>query len=333
MLLYARVSSEKQDVDLSISAQLKALRENAQRNGYQVIKEFVDEAESGTTAARPKFREMISMAKRSPKPFDSILVWKYSRFARSRHDSIVFKTLLKKNGVRVVSINEPFEDNPSGKLFEAMIESLDEFYSANLGEEVTRGMRECASRGFCVSPIVPYGYRKTNAMDGAKERHKLEPAPALSDTVKHMFTAVLEGKGLMDIVRWLNDSAIPSPRGKSWVKTSLYQILTNEAYTGTLVWSKTSKKGLSPVRVENAWQPIIDKEAFARVQATLEERAPKKIHPKRLASPYLFSGLAKCGSLQQILGRTRRQERSILLLRLRHCEQERSGFLSGEKAK
>jgi site-specific DNA recombinase len=132
VVLYARVSSDKQDTDLSLSAQLKALRECAAKNNYHVAREFVDEAESGRTAARPAFREMVSLARRTQKPFDAILVWKYSRFARSREDSIVYKTMLRKNGVQVVSINEPFEDTPTGRLFEAMIESLDEFYSANL---------------------------------------------------------------------------------------------------------------------------------------------------------------------------------------------------------
>lgn len=86
--LYARVSSEKQDVDLSVSAQLKALRDYAARNGHYIVKEFVDEAESGKTTARPAFREMIAAARRTARPFDLILVWKYSRFARNREDSI-----------------------------------------------------------------------------------------------------------------------------------------------------------------------------------------------------------------------------------------------------
>jgi len=146
--LYARVSSDRQDVDLSISAQLKALREYALRNSYQVVKEFVDEAETGRTTARPAFKEMISIARRPNKPFEQILVWKYSRFARSRKDSIVYKAMLKKVGVMVVSINEPFDDTPTGRLMEGIIESLDEFYSDNLGEDVTRGMRESAQRGF-----------------------------------------------------------------------------------------------------------------------------------------------------------------------------------------
>lgn len=159
-MLYARVSSERQDVDLSISAQLKALREYAARNGYRVVGEFVDEAESGRTADRPAFREMVSLARRPHRPFDTILIWKYSRFARNREDSIVYKSFLRKHGVEVISITEPVEDTPTGKLLEAMIESLDEFYSANLAQEVRRGLRESASRGFYVASATPYGYRR-----------------------------------------------------------------------------------------------------------------------------------------------------------------------------
>ena len=97
--LYARVSSEKQDVDLSISAQLRGLRSYAEKNGYSIVREFVDEAESGRTSQRPVFQEMIAVARRKPAPFKAILVWKLSRFARNREDSIIYKSLLRKHGV------------------------------------------------------------------------------------------------------------------------------------------------------------------------------------------------------------------------------------------
>jgi len=188
--LYARVSSEKQDVDLSISAQLKALREYAVKNSHFIVKEYVDEAESGRTSQRPAFREMIAAARRPNRPFELILVWKYSRFARSREDSILYKAMLRKAGVQIISMNEPFEDTPTGRLLEAMIESLDEFYSANLGEEVTRGMRESASRGFYVSSYAPYGYRKVKVKDGIRERHKLEVEADLAQVVGRIFTEI-----------------------------------------------------------------------------------------------------------------------------------------------
>ena len=57
--LYARVSSDRQDVDLSVSAQLRALKEYAKANGYSVAREYVDEAESGRVADRPQVRRGI----------------------------------------------------------------------------------------------------------------------------------------------------------------------------------------------------------------------------------------------------------------------------------
>jgi len=294
-VIYARVSSERQDVDLSISAQLRALREYATKNGYIVVREFVDEAESGKTSDRPEFREMIAQARRSEKPFDIILVWKYSRFARNREDSILFKAVLRKAGVQVVSITEPLEDTPTGRLLEAMIESLDEFYSANLGEEVVRGMRESASRGFYISSYAPYGYRKVKIRDGSKERTTLEPEILQSQVVLRVYKEALESKGLVEIAKVLNNEGIIGPRGKSWGKTTIYKILTNEVYTGTLVWGRTSNRNLPPVRVENAWPAVVDHDVFEQVKSKLKKRAFIFIHPKRVASNYLLSGIAKCG--------------------------------------
>jgi site-specific DNA recombinase len=293
--LYARVSSEKQDTDLSISAQLRALREYAARTGYQVVREFVDEAETGRTTARPAFREMISLARRPNKPFEQILVWKYSRFARSREDSILYKAMLKKAGIQVVSINEPFDDTPTGRLLEAIIESLDEFYSDNLGEEVTRGMRESATRGFYLSSRPPYGYRKVRVKDGSRERTKLEPDPEQVGIVTAIFNELINGEGLTEIVRELNQKGIPGPNGKGWGKTGLYSILTNEIYTGVFVWGRNSKRGHEPVRTENACRPIVDRATFEKVQGLMRERMPKRVHPRRVSSPFLLSGIACCG--------------------------------------
>ena len=75
--LYARVSSDRQDVDLSVSAQLRALRDYADKNDYEVVREYVDEAESGRVMNRPEFQKMLDEAKRTEAPFEEILVWKF----------------------------------------------------------------------------------------------------------------------------------------------------------------------------------------------------------------------------------------------------------------
>ena len=233
--LYARVSSDRQDVDLSVAAQLRALRDYAEKNGYYVAREYVDEAESGRIADRPEFRKMIDAASRPDAPFQEILVWKFSRFTRKREHAVAFKSMLRRKGVRVVSITEHADDTPTGKLMEAIIESVDEFYSENLAQEVVRGMREAASRGFWVTSRVPYGYRKLMVQDGGKKRPTLEPDPDTSPVVKRMFSLAQEGKGILDICRTLNGEGIANPTGKLWSKNGVHIVLKNETYTGTLI--------------------------------------------------------------------------------------------------
>ena len=292
--LYARVSSDRQDVDLSVSAQLRALRDYADKNGYIVAREYVDEAESGQIADRPEFRKMIDAASGPNPPFQQILVWKFSRFTRRREHAVAFKSMLRRKGVRVVSITEHADDTPTGKLMEAIIESVDEFYSENLAQEVLRGMREAASRGFWVTSRVPYGYRKLMVQDGAKKRPTLEPDPETSPVVKRIFDLAEAGKGILDITRTLNDEGIANPTGKQWSKNGIHIILRNETYTGTLVWGANAKDKAEPVRVEKAFPAIVSKTQFRKVNRQMRSRAPRKAHPRRVGSSYLLSGLVKC---------------------------------------
>lgn len=211
--LYARFSSEKQDSELSIGAQLKALREYAERQGYQVQEEhiYVDEAKSAYSDHRPAFKRMISNAKKKPKPFDAILVWKLSRFARNRKDSIIYKSLLRSLGIEVISINEPIDDSPAGHLLEGIIEVIDEFYSINLSQDTLRGMSENARRGFFNGGNVPTGYRRFKVKEGGKERTKLEIDPNYAPIIKEIFYLALQGLSLKRVAQTLNERKILTP--------------------------------------------------------------------------------------------------------------------------
>ena len=299
--LYARVSSERQDVDLSVAAQLRALHDYAGKNGYLVVREYIDEAESGRIADRPQFRKMLDEASKPEAPFHEILVWKFSRFTRKREHAVAFKSMLRRKGIRVVSITEHADDTPTGKLMEAIIESVDEFYSENLAQEVTRGMREAASRGFWMTTYAPYGYRRVYVQDGAKKRPRLELNPPHDAVVRRIFDLTLQGKTSLEIVKTLNAEGIPSSSGKRWSKTAVHKVLVNEAYTGTLVWGTNAKDGQEPVRVEDAFPAIVSQEEFQRVRKLRESRAPAITHPRRASSPYLLSGLAKCESCGKAL--------------------------------
>ena len=238
--LYARVSSDRQDVDLSIAAQLRALRDYARNNGYSVAREYVDEAESGRIADQPQFRQMIDEGGKATAPFQVILVWKFSRFTRKREHAVAFKSMLRRKGIRVVSITEHADDSPTGKLMEAIIESVDEFYSENLAQEVVRGMRESASRGYFLASKAPFGYNRIKVSDGVKDRPTLEVDPVAAPIVKEIFESSRRGNGLKEICKELNGRGITN-RGRRWQKNIVHYLLTNEAYTGTAVWGVKSK--------------------------------------------------------------------------------------------
>ena len=299
--LYARVSSDRQDVDLSVADQMRALRDYAEKNDYSIAREYVDEAESGRIADRPQFRNMIDEGGKATAPFQVILVWKFSRFTRKREHAVAFKSMLRRKGIRVVSITEHADDSPTGKLMEAIIESVDEFYSENLAQEVVRGMREAASRGFWVASRVPYGFSKVTVQDGAKKRPTLEPDPTTAAVVKRIFGMAEACRGILDITRTLNDEGIANPTGRLWSKNGVHIIPRNEVYTGTLVWGVDANDRADPVRVEKAFPAIVSKAQFRRVNRKLRSRAPRRSHPRRVGSAYLLSGLVRCKACNRAL--------------------------------
>ena len=154
-----RVSTDKQD-ELSPDSQEKLIREYAKNNNIILLKIFYEIGVSGRHAEkRHTFQDMIARAKAPDHPVDVIVVWKFSRFARNQEESIVYKSLLKKqHNVDVVSVSEPIVEGPFGTLIERIIEWMDEYYSIRLSDEVLRGMKDKAiQEGYQMVP--PLGYR------------------------------------------------------------------------------------------------------------------------------------------------------------------------------
>ena len=303
--IYARVSSEKQaEKDLSIPGQLKALRKYAFDKNWEIVTEYVDEAESARSADRPSFQRMINASKKKDRPFDKILVWKLSRFARNREDSIIYKSLLRKRGISLISINEQIDDTASGRLLEGMIEVIDEFYSANLAQDTIRGMKENASRGFNNGGIIPFGYRKSQVLIGSDRKTKLEVCQTEASIIKQVFQMALHGKGCREIASSLNINGFRSRLGKSFSATIINYWLKNPVYTGTLVWNRDKQTAFKSSRaedgkaiyIEKAHPALVSKDDFIRVRNLLSDRRPIIRHPRTVSSQYLLSGLVFCSS-------------------------------------
>ncbi len=297
VVCYARVSSEKQvEKDLSIPAQLKAVKKYAFEHGWEVVSEYIDEAESARTANRPQFKEMISAAKRKNKPFDAILVWKLSRFARNREDSILYKSLLRRHGIQVISINEPVDDSAAGKLLEGMIEVIDEFYSTNLAEDVLRGMAENASKGFHNGGKPPFGYKQVKVSLGGIQKSKLEIDDTEAPVVKRIAHLALAGHGGKEIAKNLNRDGAKTRNGKNWSKTIINKLLQREVYTGCAAWKGRNR---DTIRYPNAYPVLISKDDFDKIQGLVADRKSRVRHPRTVNSQYLLSSLlhcARCGA-------------------------------------
>lgn len=293
---YIRVSTEEQ-TEFSPDSQLKAIRKYAKEHSMLLPEEFIfeDSGISGRQAdKRPEFQRMIGTAKLNPKPFDVILLWKFSRFARSREDSIVYKSMLRKQcGIDVVSISEQLTEDKTSVLIEALIEAMDEYYSLNLAEEVRRGMQEKFSRGGVVSQ-PPFGYRMQDGI--------FFPDEAAAPIVQMIYADFLEGVPVRQIARKLNSMGIVTRHGNPWENRTVEYVLTNPVYTGKLRRSQSGSRAdrfhEQDICVDGQHQAIIAPETFEAVQAKRAEA--KRMYPKyaRQGQPvqFMLKGVVRCDS-------------------------------------
>ena len=290
---YIRVSTDEQ-TEFSPDAQIKAIQTYCKNNNLILDNQhiFIDEGISGRKAdKRPAFQNMIKHAKK--KEFDVILVHKFDRFARSREDSVVYKSLLKREcGVRVISITESIEDDKFSVILESMLEAMAEYYSLNLADEVKKGMTEKAERGQWQT-YAPFGYRIVNK--------KLEILEEQAAAIKMIFNDFINGEGYYPIAKKVNEMGYRTRFGNKFENRTIEYILTNPVYKGYARWTPTGrirrKASTDTIIKKSDHEPIIDEKTFDEVQELLKHR--KQIHRKYYkgsspASERWSSGLIRC---------------------------------------
>ena len=260
-LIYARVSTERQaDKDLSIPAQLQAMREHARRQEWIVLEEFIEPGASGRTADRPILKRLLSRCREEPK-VDVVLVHKIDRFARNVYDHATIKAFLRKHGVRLVSVVENVDDSINGQLVENIMASLAEFYSANLGQETKKGMRALVQRGGWPHR-APRGYKLGRDQNG---RSVVQLDDTTAPLVKRMFERY--ATGFVSLKRLQQETAqdgLLGTTGKPMAFSYIRRMLENPFYAGRVQWDKTEYPGRH--------EPLIDEALFRRVQQTLRDR-------------------------------------------------------------
>ncbi len=299
---YVRVSTERQE-ELSPDSQIRLLKDYASQHNMLLTHIYVEEhGISGKNASkRPAFQEMVAMCKDKSHPYDAILLWKFSRFARNIDESTYYKSILRKKcNVDVISISEPIIEGMYGRLIEMVIEWSDEFYLHNLSGEVMRGMTQKALQGG-YNAMAPLGYTKKRGSQNIPEIAEKE-----ADIVKRIFDMYTsEKRALSDIATLLNREGCRTKRGGLFETRTVKYILENPFYIGRVRWNYFDKKRNKRKREEDViisrgkHAPIISEQQFAQANRRLAEGRDCSGYGKRrtaAASGHWLSSLYKCSA-------------------------------------
>ncbi len=293
-VVYARFSSDNQREE-SIDAQLRAIREYADKHGAIIVKEYVDEARSATTDDRPQFLQMIDDITLGKVQADYCYVHKLDRFARNRYDSAIYRRKLILKGVRLLAVAQPLDDSPESIILEAMLESMAEYFSKNLSREVVKGMKENALKAIHCGGKPPLGY-------DLDESHHYIINEQEAQAVRLIYTLKASGYGYSKIISELNTQGFRTKRGKTFCINSIHDILVNEKYTGVYIYNRLASKHSSRkinseekiIRIPGALPQIIDLHTWKVVQKMIEEK--KQAAPRQRSEViYLLTGKIECG--------------------------------------
>lgn len=270
-------------------------KEYALKENIKVLNTYTDYEYSGTNFERPQFQEMMQDIK--DRKIKCIIIRDLSRLGREylemgRLIDKVFPFL----GVRFISVNDKVDtvkDLDSKKSFEVTLKNIvNDMYAKDISVKIKTSKHNRAKNGYFIGTVPPYGYKVIKL----KEGQKLEIDEKVRFIVEEMFRLTLEGKSQYEVARYLNRKGYATgmvyyKTGRiyrlegepQWHKATISKILTNRAYTGTLVQGVRQQnlaKGVKQhfveeneqIVFENAHEPIISKEDFEKVLEGRKQR-------------------------------------------------------------
>ena len=328
--VYARYSSDNQREE-SITAQIRAAQEYCQKKTYLIVQEYTDEALSARTDNRPAFQRMIKDAQNHY--FDVLIVHKIDRFARDRFDDAHYKRLLKLAGVSIEYVEQNIDGSPEGVIMESLLVGMAEYYSQNLSREVKKGLKENALQGKHTGGTPALGY------DVDREGYYVINE-AEAEIVKKIFFLKMQGKGYLEIVKFLQSMGYKTKRGGEFGKNSICDLLKNRKYIGIYTYGRVAgghsekrnshKDSSTMIEIEGAIPAIIDRTTFQGVQNQFTKRAPAASTAKEF---YYLSRLIVCGECGAKMVGARVTSRGNKYAYYRCDKQQRNNYCGNSRIK
>jgi site-specific DNA recombinase len=287
-VIYARVSSKEQEREgFSIPAQLKLLREYAERKGLPILQEYTD-VETAKKSGRTQFSDMVKFFKAEGRKKKDpgcriLLVEKTDRLYRNFKDYVTLDELAL--DIHLVKENDILSPNSRShqKLLHGIKVVMAKNYIDNLSEEIKKGMQEKAEQGFYPS-FAPLGY--VNVICNGKKF--IQPDPDMAPLVQKLFQWYATGRfSLLELTKKIHEEGLISRRnGLVISRGTIAKVLNNTVYYGEFQWNGKSYRG--------TYEPLISRELFTKVQEVLDFKGKTRTGVRK--HQWAFQGLVFCGN-------------------------------------
>lgn len=315
--LYLRLSKEdeKGTESASIETQRKMLRDYAEKNGFTIYDEYVDDGYTGTNFNRPAFQRMLRDVENGK--IQIVITKDLSRLGRnSGRINILMDEYFPEHHVRYISLSEGIDtaEWTAANSIVAPVQNLvNELYAGDISRKIHAAFGVKIQEGAYIGAFAPYGYRKD-----PKNKNHLVVDETSGAVVRRMFSMAREGHSPAQIAAIFNAEGILTPsryryqrnpqldtecfRGATeWKAGNINKMLRNEVYLGHTLQGKTCKPSFKSkycyaksreewVVVRNTHEPLVDEETWNVVRKRMQSRTRKQ--EKGFVN--LFSGLAKC---------------------------------------
>ena len=317
-LIYTRVSTEEQSEEgASIETQVSLCQKWAKTNNYTIADLFEDRGKSATTMNRPGLQDLL-LRIQEDKTIGAVLVQDTDRLARNTLDHLTIRSLLDKNDVALISINQPqFDNSPEGKLMDTMVASFNAFQSQMTGRKVSKVLEAKARTGYYPFP-APLGYinaenpKPTGVYDKRIIIPDTEKAPYMKQAFALYSTGTINGQALCDK---LYEQGLRSKKGGKLQDSMLLVYLKNPIYIGKIAYKGEVFEGHH--------EPLIDEATFNQCQEVMAEHNQNA--SRRRVHNYLLRGYVFCADCNRRLWAEKHKKPNGLVFDFYYCKTHRKG--------